>query len=112
MVMAPCPILSLLARRAAAKIPMTSMSFTFPAAVKADFIIIPYVIVIVIAVMNAVTSAYTSRTATDNNSRENVTAITIEDRCLDGDRMLSLLKVNHATLVIILLKGETLILRR
>ena len=46
-----------------AEIPMIPTGFAFPAVIKNYFMVIPHVIVIVIAVVNSVASAYACRTS-------------------------------------------------
>jgi hypothetical protein len=57
MIVAPGKVFLLLICRASAEVPMLSMSFTFPSAIKNYFVVIPHVIVIVIAVVNPVAGA-------------------------------------------------------
>ncbi len=59
----PSKILFLLRFGAFADIHMTSMGFTFPTAVETYFSPIPDMIIIVIAVVNSVASAYACRTS-------------------------------------------------
>ena len=64
---APSKILFLLSFRAFADIHMFSMGFTFPTAVESYLCAIPHVIVIVIAIVNSVASAYARRTSSDEH---------------------------------------------
>jgi hypothetical protein len=64
---APRKIFFLFIRRAFAKIRMTPVGFTFPAAVETYLSAIPHVIVIVIAVVNSVASAHARRTSGDEH---------------------------------------------
>jgi len=65
-VVAPGKIFFLFLARAAAKIPVLSMSFTFPSSVKNYFVVIPNVVIVVVAVMNTVTGAYACSAAGDD----------------------------------------------
>ena len=58
MLMTPVPVFFLLGARTAAKIHMISMGFTFPPTVKTNFIVVPDVVIGIIWIVNAVTSAY------------------------------------------------------
>ncbi len=64
---APSKILFLLGCRTFAEIHVISMGFTFPTAVESYFSAIPHMIVIVIAVVNSVASAYARRTSGDEH---------------------------------------------
>jgi hypothetical protein len=66
MVVAPFEIFPLFIARAAAKIPMASMGVTLPPVVINYFVVVPYVVVVVVAVMNTVTGADSCRAAGDD----------------------------------------------
>jgi uncharacterized membrane protein len=63
---APSKIFFLFICMAFAEIHMMSMGFTFPTAVETYFSAIPHMIVIVIAVVNSIASAYARRTSGDD----------------------------------------------
>ncbi len=64
---APSKVFFLFICMAFAEIHMTSVGFTFPAAVETYFSAIPHVIVIVIAVVNSIASIYARRTSGDEH---------------------------------------------